>query len=106
MKLPIMSEDVGAKIACGRGTGNNFIISDGLIIHTHTITNQENCTFMHALVCSLACRPYRASVKKRPPSPKPPTPEIEEELSPEPPPVQRPPHLPPLQRYTHRMSAF
>ena len=30
MKLPIISEDAGAKIACGRGTGNNFIISDGL----------------------------------------------------------------------------
>ena len=32
MKLPIISEDVGAKIACGRGTGNNFIVSDGLIL--------------------------------------------------------------------------
>ena len=30
MKLPIISEDAGVKIACGRGTGNNFIISDGL----------------------------------------------------------------------------
>ena len=32
MKLPIISEDAGAKIACGRGTGNYYnIISDGLI---------------------------------------------------------------------------
>ena len=37
MKLPIISEDAGAKIACGRGTGNYFIISDGL-----SITNQSN----------------------------------------------------------------
>ena len=33
MKLPIISEDVGAKIACGRGTRNNFIISDGLSVN-------------------------------------------------------------------------
>ena len=32
MKLPIISEDAGAKIACGRGTGNYYIISDGLIM--------------------------------------------------------------------------
>ena len=31
MKLSIISEDAGTKIECGRGTGNNFIISDGLI---------------------------------------------------------------------------
>jgi hypothetical protein len=31
MKLLIISEDAGAKIACGRGTGNYYIISDGLI---------------------------------------------------------------------------
>ena len=35
MKLPIISEDAGAKIACGRGTGNNFIISDGLTSFKH-----------------------------------------------------------------------
>ena len=32
MKLPVISEDAGAKIACGQRTGNNFIVSDGLII--------------------------------------------------------------------------
>ena len=31
MKLPIISEDAGAKIACGRETGNYYIISDGLM---------------------------------------------------------------------------
>ena len=36
MKLPIISEDAGAKITCGWGTGNNFIISDR---------------------CTIACRP-------------------------------------------------
>jgi hypothetical protein len=30
MKLLTISEDAGAKIACGRGMGNYYIISDGL----------------------------------------------------------------------------
>ena len=35
IKLPIISEDAGAKIACGRETGNNFIIiRDGLILYS------------------------------------------------------------------------
>jgi hypothetical protein len=38
MKLLIISEDAGAIIACGRGTGNYYIISDGLIMSTVSIS--------------------------------------------------------------------
>ena len=37
MKLSIMSEDAGVKIACGLETGNNFIISDDLMDQGHPI---------------------------------------------------------------------
>ena len=52
MKLPIISEDAGAKIACGRGTGNNFIISDGLNCNTaERLTIQSvNNTLMCVIV--------------------------------------------------------
>ncbi len=35
MKLLIISEDAGAKIARGRGTGNYYIISDGLRVKSN-----------------------------------------------------------------------
>ena len=37
MKLLIISEDAGTKTACGRGTGNYYITSDGLSLNTRAL---------------------------------------------------------------------
>ena len=53
MKLPIISEDAGAKIACGRGTGNYFIISDGLNHGNNIIISYcYNYNMMGAVRCN------------------------------------------------------
>ena len=44
-KLLIISVDAGAKIACGRGTGNYYITSDGLILCNTVVQHEDTVDF-------------------------------------------------------------